>query len=38
MILKREICSCCFKTAKLFPTKCKEKPELLINTPIGMYH
>jgi uncharacterized protein YlaI len=35
----KQICGRCYdKTDQLFPSNCEEKPELLRNTPIGMYH
>ncbi len=33
------ICGLCYNIVKeLFETECDEKPELLIELPIGMYH
>lgn len=36
--LKPLCCRCYDETDELFPPNCSEKPELLVNVPIGMYH
>jgi hypothetical protein len=33
-----ELCGRCLDEAPLFPANCREKPELLVNVPLGMYH
>lgn len=32
------LCARCYSEGPLFSANCEEKPELLINTPLGMYH
>lgn len=33
------MCGRCYDfTDKLYPARCNEKPELLVNVPLGMYH
>ena len=32
------ICCRCYTITEVFPAKCEEKPELLKDMPIGMYH
>jgi len=37
--MKNNLCGRCYdEVDKLFAANCKEKPELLIGMPIGMYH
>ena len=32
------MCGKCYKEGEVFEAMCKEKPELLVDVPIGMYH
>lgn len=32
------LCCRCYDEVELFPATCAERPELLAETPIGMYH
>lgn len=32
------MCGRCYDTGPLFPANCAEKPERLVNVPLGMYH
>lgn len=32
------MCVRCYAEGELFPAKCSERPELLVDSPIGQYH